>query len=140
MDRLNVARILLGGIVAGIVLNIGEFVLNEVLFKKNIQEMSEKLHIPTPGASFIAVATALTILLGVMLVFIYAMIRSRVGPGPKTAIIAALIGWFCIYVYAGVLNGVIFSISPGLLLIGIAWGLAEYSVATLAGAWLYREK
>ena len=139
MTRINLIRVLVGGVLAGLLLNIGEFILNEVLFKQQIEEVSARLHIPPPGSRFIAIAVAVTFLLGIVLVWIYAMIRPRFGAGPKTAIIAATVGWFCIYFYSGILNGVIFEIPPSWLITGVVWGFAEYAIATVAGAWLYRE-
>lgn len=139
MGRINLGRVIMGGLVTGLVLNIGEFLLNEVIFKKQIEEMVRRLNVPVPAGSFIAIAVLITFLLGIVIVLTYAMIRSRFGPGPKTAVLAALIAWFCIYVYSGILNSVIFGLAPSLLIIGILWGLAEYVVAALAGAWLYKE-
>ena len=139
MNKINFGRVILGGLLAGLVLNIGEFVLNEVLFKKQIEEMSRRLNVPVPGGSFIATAVLITFLLGIVIVLTYAMIRSRFGPGPKTAILAALVAWFCIYVYSGILNSAIFGLTPSLVAIGILWGLGEYILAALAGAWLYKE-
>jgi hypothetical protein len=42
---------------------------------------------------------AMTFVLGFVMIFGYAAIRSRFGAGPKTAIIAALFAWFGVVVY-----------------------------------------
>lgn len=139
MKRVNLRALLMGGLLAGFVLNCGEYILNEILFKRKIEELSTRLHIPTPGGTFIAVAVVMTFILGIVLVTIYAFARSRFGPGPGTAVIAATVGWFCIYVYAGVLNAVIFGLPGSLLVVGVIWGFCEYAVATIFGAWLYSE-
>ena len=139
MSNMNFGRAILGGLVAGLVLNIGEFLLNEVVFVKQMEEMFSRLHVPRPGSSFIAIAVAITFLLGILIVILYAMIRPRYGPGPKTAICAALVIWFCVYIYSGILNAALFGIPTGLLVVGMVWGLVEYSLAAIAGAWLYRE-
>jgi hypothetical protein len=139
MSNINYGRAILGGLVCGLVLNIGEFLLNEVVFKQQMEEMFRKLAITPPGGSFIAVAVVMTFLLGILIVILYAMVRPRYGPGPKTAICAALVVWFCVYIYCGVLDSAIFGVSTSLLIIGIVWGLVEYALAAIAGAWLYRE-
>jgi hypothetical protein len=136
---MNYARIVLGGLVAGLVLNVGEFVLNEVLLKEQMEEMFRRFNIPTPSGSFIAVAVILTFALGILIVMLYAMIRPRFGPGPKTAICAALIVWFVVCVYMNILYGVLFSMSTSLIVIGMVWCLVEYCLAALAGAWVYKE-
>ena len=139
MSKINFGRAILGGLLAGLVLNIGEYLLNEVVFKNQMEEMFRKLHITPPGGNFIAIAVGITFLLGILLIFLYAMIRPRYGPGPKTAICAASVIWFCVYFYCGVLNAAIFGIATSFVIIGMVWGIVEYSLAAIAGAWLYRE-
>jgi len=139
MGNINFGRVILGGLVAGVVLNIGEFLLNAVIFAKEMSEMFKRLNVPDPGGSFIAVATGLTFVLGIVIVLTYAMIRPRFGPGPKTAIFAGLIPWFGIYFYSGIFSSLLFGLGTKLLLIGMVWGLVEYILGALAGAWLYKE-
>lgn len=139
MTNVNFVRVILGGLLSGLVLNSGEFLLNEVIFVKQMEETVARLHIQRPGTIFIAAATMMTFVLGIVMVLVYALIRTRVGPGPKSAILAGLVGWFCVYLYAGTLNGILFGLAPNLIAIGIIWGLCEYVFAALAGAWLYKE-
>lgn len=139
MNNINFGRVILGGLVAGLILNLGEFLLNEVVFVEQMEEMFRRMNLPRPGTSFIATAVGMTFLLGIVMVWLYAMIRTRFGPGPKTAIIAALVIWFCVYIYSGILSATLFGLPTGLMLVGMAWGLVEYVLAGIAGAWLYRE-
>ena len=139
MNNINFGRVILGGLLAGLVLNIGEFLLNEVVFVKQMEEMFSRLNVPRPGGSFIATAVCITFLLGIVIVWLYAMIRPRFGPGPKTAIIAAFVAWFGVYFYSGLLNASLFGIPAAYLLLGMVWGIIEYILAAVAGAWLYRE-
>lgn len=136
---MNFARVLLGGLVAGLILNVGEFLLNTVVFAKQMEEMYKKFNVPPPGTTFMVIAVVITFLLGILLVWIYALARPRLGPGPKTALVAALIAWFCVYVYTGILNGLVFGVSLNLTLFAIGWGLVEYVLAAIAGAWVYQE-
>ena len=139
MNKINYLRVLLGGLIAGAVMNVGEYLLNEVVLVRQMEETFRRFSMPRPGANFIALAVFLTLLLGIMIVLIYAMIRHRFGPGPRTAIVAALIVWFCVYVYAGILSGALFAIPAHLLGLGIVWGLVEYSFGAVLGAWVYKE-
>lgn len=140
MSKINFTRVLLGGLLTGFIINLGEFLLNEVLFVKQMEEMVRRLNIERPGVTFISVAVIMTFLLGIVIVLVYAMIRSRLGPGPKTALIAGFVGWFCVYFYAGVLNGTLFGVPPFLMGVGLTWGLAEYFLGAIAGACVYKEK
>ena len=137
--KINFGRVLLGGLVAGVILTIGEYVLNDVVLAKQMAETFRKFNLPKPGNNFIVAATVVTIGLGIVVVWLYALIRPRLGPGPKTAVVAALIMWFGVYVYTGVINGMLFQIPMNLILIGFAWGLVEYIIAALVGGALYRE-
>jgi len=137
--KINVGRVLLGGLVAGIILNAGEVVLNDVVLHTQLKEFMTVHKFSEPASSFMFVAIGLTLLLGIVIVFGYASIRSRFGPGPKTAIIAALFAWFGVYFYSGVINGMLFSVPGNMMLIMLAWGLVEYIIAALAGAALYKE-
>jgi hypothetical protein len=139
MSKINYGRVILGGLVAGLVLNIGEYLLNEVVFKRQMEEMFARLHLTPPGGSFIAVAVAIAFLLGIVIVCLYAMIRPRYGAGPKTAICAASVIWFCVYFYCGVLNAALFGLPTTFVITGMVWGIVEYSLAAIAGAWLYKE-
>src|SRR5215213_122511 len=139
MNKINFGRVVLGGLVAGLIINIGEFLLNEIVFVKQMEDLFREHNFPRPGTNFIAIAVGITFLLGIVIVWLYAMIRPRLGAGPRTAIIAAFVAWFCVYFYCGILNSMIFGIAPSYMLIGMVWGIVEYALGAIAGAWLYRE-
>jgi hypothetical protein len=137
--KINLGRVLLGGLVAAVVLNIGEYILNDIVFGAQMKEYFPKHNFPTPGGSAIVVAVLMTIILGFVIVLGYAAIRPRFGPGVKTALIAALFAWFGVYVYPNIL-GAAFGFIPGNVVpIALVWGLVEFSIAAIAGGWLYRE-
>ena len=138
-NPMNYARILIGGLVAGVVLNVGEILANDFVFKDAMAEMFRRFNVTPPGGSFIAIAVILTFCLGIVIVMLYAMIRPRYGPGPKTALCAASIVWFCACVYVGIINGILFGVPTNLMVFGILWCLVEYCLAAIAGAWVYRE-
>jgi len=137
--KINMGRVLLGGLVAGLILNIGEWLLNGVVLAKDMKEFFAKCNLPEPGTNFMVIAVTITFLLGIVIVFGYAAIRSRFGPGPKTAVIAAILAWFCVYLYQNLIGFGLGIVSLRLMLIALAWGLVEYILASLAGAALYNE-
>ena len=139
MNKINYGRVILGGLVAGVVLNIGEFLLNAVVLADQMKAFNAAHNFKEPGASFMVMAVALTFVLGIVLVFLYASIRPRFGAGVKTAIIASLFAWFCLYFYMGLFFTMLFEIPIGTCILTMVWGLVEYAVAAIAGAWLYKE-
>jgi hypothetical protein len=83
--------------------------------------------------------TALGFALGIAAVWLYAAIRPRYGAGPKTALCAGAAVWFLSYVYGSVGMVVMGMYPAGMLTIGLTWGLVELLVATVAGAYFYKE-
>jgi hypothetical protein len=122
------------------VLNTGEVLLNSVLLGAQMKEFFDRYALPAPGGSFMVVAVLLTFILGIVIVWMYAAMRPRLGPGPKTALCAGLLAWFGIYVYTGIINGMAFQFPTNLIVIAIVWGAVQYSLGAIAGAWLYREE
>ena len=140
MNKINVGRAILGGLVTGLILNIGEFVLNTIVLGADMAEFFKRCGFPTkPSSTFIVIAVAITFVLGIVIVFGYAAIRPRFGPGPKTAIIAAIFAWIGVYLYQNVIGLGLGITPPRVAAIALAWGLVEYIIATVAGAALYKE-
>jgi len=139
MKNINLGRVLIGGLLAGLILNIGEFLLNDVILGTQMREFFARYRIAEPGGSFLIVAVSLTFAVGIVMVFLYALIRPRLGPGVKTAIVAGVIMWFGIYLYCGAIYGMLFRIPLNVTLIALVWGLLEYVIGAIAGAWAYKE-
>ncbi len=136
---MNYARVILGGLVTGLILNIGEFLLNGVVLAKQMADYLSRCGLPQPAGSAFIILVVITFLLGIAVIFIYASIRPRCGPGPKTAAYAGIIAWFCVYVYNNVVGGALGFVPINIVLIALVWGFVQYTVAAIAGAALYRE-
>ena len=139
MRNINLGRVLLGGLVTGLVLNLFEFLLNAVVLSSQMEADLKRMNLTPPGGGFVAYAVGMTFVFGIIAILLYALIRPRLGAGPKTAIVTALILWFGIYAYAGVINMMLIAIPANIILLILGWGIVEYSVAILIGAALYQE-
>jgi len=139
MNKINFGRVLLGGIVAGLLINIGEFVLNDLILGPHIEADMKRMGITPPGTGFALLAVGLTFIFSIVAILVYAMMRARLGPGPKTALLTALILWFCVYAYSGTINMLLINVPPQLILMILAWGIVEYSIGVLVGASIYKE-
>ena len=135
----NTGRVVLGGLLAGLILNIGEFIFNDLILGAQMKTWLDTHNFQEPGGSFIAVAVGLTFVMGIVMVLTYALIRPRLGPGVKTAVCAGLLMWFAACLYVGTVNAVLFGISANVIALAIGWSLLEYLLAAIAGAWLYKE-
>src|SRR5213594_4009946 len=123
MSRINLGRVILGGLLTGVILNIGEWILNGMILKNEMQDFFRRCGFPEPGTNFLVIAVAITFVLGIVIVLGYAAIRPRFGPGPKTAIIAALFAWFGVVVYQNVIAGGLGMEPASLLAMVIGWEL-----------------
>jgi hypothetical protein len=137
--KINFGRVLLGGFVAGVVMNIGEYLLNDKVLGAQMKTYFAQHNFPTPGGKAIGIAVVMVFVLGFVMVLGYAAIRPRFGPGPKTAIIAGLFAWFGIYFFNNVLGAAFGFVPTDILPIVLGWGLVEYLLGALVGACLYKE-
>ena len=140
MGSINAGRVILGGLLAGLVVNIGETILNLVVVAQAMEGALRARNLPPVGGSAIAGFIALTFLQGIVIVWLYAAIRPRFGAGVRTAAIAGIAVWFLSPFYAGV-AWVLMGVFPAKVTsIGTLWALPEIVVASIAGAWVYKER
>ena len=138
MGKINYGRVILGGIMAGIVINVLEYLVHEVLLKaQHVEEMKALGKTMPEGGSTIAVWIVYGFAWAIAAVWLYAAIRPRFGPGAKTALCAGLAVWFFDSLLPGIAmwNMTLMPLSPG-------QNFAELVVqvlAVIAGAAVYKE-
>jgi hypothetical protein len=88
MGKINWPRLIFGGVVAGLIINAFEYVLNGVVLAKDMEAATNALgrHI---GGPELLMFTTWAFLVGIVAVWLYAAIRPRYGAGPKAAVCAA---------------------------------------------------
>jgi hypothetical protein len=141
MKSINWGRVILGGIVAGVIVNISEFLLHGVVLKTAGEEAMKALGKSMPmSGSATAIWVLWGFLFGIGAVWLYAAMRPRYGAGPGTAVKAGIAAWF----FTHLLCAIVF-INMGLFAMGgetvpTLWTLVESIVSTVVGAWLYKEE
>ena len=142
MTSMNVGRLILGGLVAGLLMNVGEAVVHGGVLNADGVALIARYQLPNQSSPAALVSLiAMTFGLGIAAVWLYAAIRPRYGAGPRTAGIAGTAVWFLAHAWAGVYIGMGFMglVPPKLAFVPNVTGLPEAIIATLAGAWCYRE-
>jgi uncharacterized membrane protein len=138
MGKVNLSRVILGGIVAGIIVNVSEGLLHNMVMKTQFEEALKALG-KTPPHSGTALFWWLVwgFIMGITAVWLYAAIRPRYGPGPATAARAGIAAWIlsCVLMTIAMANLDLFPFNPLVLV----WTLVEAIIATIAGAALYKE-
>ena len=143
--NLNRQKLLIGGLAAGLVLNIIDFLANAVIFADRMQADANAFkaglgdQMAAMGGGQIAVYVFFNFIVGLLLVWTYAAIRPRFGAGVRTAAYVALLffvfGMILTYGYKSM--GIM---SPGLWWTYTALWFVNLQLATMAGAWLYSEE
>jgi len=141
MDKINCNRVILGGLLAGVVINIGEHILNGVILMDQwvaAMQALGKSGETTTGQMVVYILWGF--LVGIFAIWLYAAIRPRYGAGPKTALRAGIAVWILGY-FTGWIMMVTMDLFPvGLSTLGTIVGLVEVLIGTELGAWLYKEK
>jgi hypothetical protein len=140
MGQINVGRVVLAGLLAGLVINISETVLNLFVVAAPMEDALKARNLPGVGGGAIGIFVLLCFVLGVTIVWLYAAIRPRFGAGPRTAMLAALAAWWFAFVFPQIGNVTMGFFPAGITAVTTVWGLAELVVAVLVGARFYQEQ
>lgn len=140
---INVSKVVVGGLAAGVVMNVFGYVVNGMMLGKRMQAemlaLTPSLQGRGVGAGVMAGRILTSFAVGLLLVWLYAAIRPRFGPGMKTATYAALVVWLCGFLffldwlYLGMMTPASYAIISVVMLISLL-------VAGGVGAMLYKEE
>ena len=140
MEKINGTRLIVGGLLAGVVINVCEFVVNGVLLKDRWAATMKALGKPAAsGPTEMAMFIVWGFLVGLFAIWLYAAIRPRYGAGPRTAVVAGLAVWVLGYLLATIPAAAMHVFGRRLFAYGVAVGLVEAVGGTLLGAWLYKD-
>jgi hypothetical protein len=140
MGKINIGRVILGGLIAGIVADVLGFLVDGVLLGAMWNDRMQKLNHSALSSTQLIALNLLGLACGFALIWIYAAIRPRFGAGVKTAVYAGLAVW----VVGVLIPNLSFMCAMGLFGRRLAayttlGSLVEIVVAAIAGAALYTE-
>jgi len=145
MGKISWDRVLLGGLVAGVVWWITEGLVEGMIL--GADWASAMLALGRSQAEqqagvgqFMIYVTIWCLFAGSLGVWIYAAIRPRFGAGAKTAVIAGIALWCGIYLAPSIFHWALRLWPAKLTCIPLTAGFFESILATLTGAWLYKEE
>ncbi|MDR3799135.1 MAG: hypothetical protein P4K93_13340 [Terracidiphilus sp.] len=140
MGKINVGRLILGGIVAGIVMDLLGYLVDGLMLAQTWSDDMILLSKNEFSTTQLIEFNLLGIVSGLVAVWIYAAIRPRFGAGVKTAIYAGIAVWIVgVLVPNASFMYVAGLFSRHLTLYTTLGGLVEVVVGTVAGAALYQE-
>lgn len=140
MNGINWKGVLAGGLVAGLVINVSEYLLNAVVLADEFTAEMTRLGIQqTQGTGTLIAWIVSGFVMGIAAVWLYAAIRPRFGAGVRTALCAGVMVWFLAVLFQsfGMVNLGLFPVR--LMTMAAIWALIELGIATTLGAWVYKE-
>jgi hypothetical protein len=138
--KVNWARVIGGGLLAGLVGNLLQIAYG-LLMRKQVEaamRAANREFVPTPAV--IVSHFLWTFVIGIAAIWLYAAIRPRYGAGPRTAVRAGFAVWLFAHATFAIATVTLGLFPASLMAIEAAWGLIERLVSTLAGAAIYREQ
>jgi hypothetical protein len=139
MGGINVGRWIAGGVAAGILIWLVEGAAS-VLYMEGMTAALETHGLAMDISPALFLITVLVSLVsGLVLVFFYAAARPRFGPGPRTAVIVAVALWLGGYFLSLIGYSMIGLYPNSMIATWGAIGLVEMILASILGAWIYRE-
>jgi len=138
MGKISWGRVVVGGMVAGVVLNVVDFIVYGKLLAQDYNAALQALG-KGPTDNLIPLFIVLDFVYGIGLIWVYAAIRPRFNPGAKTAVIAGVAVWFFVFFLHELGEAPLGILPQRLYTIGTIVGLIQYAVAGAVGAYLYRE-
>jgi hypothetical protein len=138
---INVSKVVVGGLIAGLVANVLDTVWGFTVLHDGMVDMAKRFghtEADTQSVAFILPWIMVDFVIGLAVVWNYAAIRPRFGPGPKTALVAAL----PLYIAATAVVYGFMSIGmmpPDAFVKGTLTSLVSAMLASLAGAYFYKE-
>lgn len=139
MGKINMQKVIIGGLIAGVVLNVIDFVLFGIVLKTQMAAAMQALGRPPMTNAQVPWFVILDFVAGIGLVWLYAAMRPRYGAGPATAAKAGVAGWF----FGGLLVTLFMwpmALMPhNLMIVTTLVALVEWPLATVIGAKFYLE-
>ncbi len=142
MGHINAGRVILGGVVAGIILYISGFIIHVAILGADWMAWAAAMGpLNHPPAEMVGMALwgVVSLINGITGVWIYAGIRPRYGAGPKTALIAGLLLWLTGWLAGSIGQFNMGNVPTNVLIVGCLAGLVAVLVAIVAGAYVYQE-
>lgn len=140
MGKINFGRVLLGGIIAGLVIDVLSWVVDGVMLGSQWTAGNAKLGIgPFSGGQTLWFCV-LGLIAGLIIIWFYAACRPRLGSHHRTALNVSLMAWILGYVLPNAAFMYVSGLYPHNLMVFSTLGnLVEVVLGTYIGASVYKE-
>ena len=139
MSAINTGRMIGGGLLAGLIINVVEFIMNMFVIAGDWKEVYASMGLAEPGGAAIGGYVVLAFILGLLIAWVYAAIRPRFGAGPGTAFKAGVAVWVGACFFPGVGWALMGGLPINLVIITLAYAFVEVVLGALAAGAVYHE-
>jgi hypothetical protein len=140
VGKINLSRVILGGIVAGIVIDVFEGILNGAILAGQWAEVMTGLGKSAAiSAKQIAAFNVWGLAVGILTVGLYAAIRPRFGAGPRTGVLAGLGVWALAFAMGDAAPVFLHIFPVGTMATSLVVEAVGMATAGVAGAAVYKE-
>ena len=139
MGKINWKGVILGGLVAGVLLNVVDWLVYGMWLAKDMAAAMQALGKSGSMDNLIPLFVTLDFVYGIGVLWVYAAIRPRFGASAQTALIAGFAVWFFIALLHGVGEAPMGLLPQRLYVLGAVVALVQYPVAAALGAYFYKE-
>jgi hypothetical protein len=137
MGNINLSRVVLGGLVAGVVATILSY-LFQLAMQEQMSAALTRLGLSEPSGGATAIMIALGFVASIVLIWFYAAVRPRLGAGVRTAVIVAVALWIVVSLVPVISFTLLGILGGSLVVVGPLFDLVSIVLAAIAGAWVYR--
>ena len=143
MSDINYPRVALAAAVAAVTFVVLEIVIEglaQLMFQFSEAELWQQSFGPLPeGAGFAWINVLILVGICLLMMWLYAALRSRYGAGPRTALITALFLWlFALLIWANFVNLGVFPLK--IVGLSLLFNLFEIPGAVIVGSAVYKER
>jgi len=138
---INTGKVIAGGLLAGFVMSVLDMTWNFTVLAADMKAMVDQLRLDPAvltDPSYAIPWIVVDFVIGLVIVWTYAAMRPRLGPGPKTAILAGLVPFVSVtaVLYGFTSMGVF---TQAMLVKNSVFALISVVAGSVAGAWVYKE-
>lgn len=141
MAAINTSRVVVGGLLAGVVMNVLDMFWNMVVLRDDMMGIAQRLGMDAQTAASFSTALpwiVVDFVFGLLVVWNYAAVRPRLGPGARTAILAGAVPF--VGATAVVFGFATMGLMPMSSFVkGTVASLVTTILGSVAGAWAYHE-
>lgn len=137
---MNHKKIIIGGLIAGVVMGVVDFVGHGVMLMETYSQLGGAgLMQKTPRIPFMPISSILNLVMGISFAWLYAAVRPRLGAGPQTALLLGVILGILMFVPENISTAAWSTYPLNLPFIWIGIGMVKTIAGTFTAALIYKE-